>query len=311
MYWLPLLLLLLVLPPRPPQLLYNFCRGLSNLYCCYCYYWCYCDYCCSCWLSTAAVPSATDAPSTNCHCCYDWKFSFFCYSAYIHSFIHSFSLSPPPPSPLFLLLLPAASTTTIICRIETLRAQKYNSPHLRTQSWPKKKKNHKKKTNKKRLMPRVGRNNIATHALPTARNFSFVPNFDLPGPFTFLFFPNPLHIYIYLYCRNQSSRPSRPWKIPKMGKNYSKMFPIQDMLGLCYTLSLWYFKNRYVNRVFIPRSVVRNNPPRKAVCRKFWNCMPTCYFTLILSKGLYIKSYKNKIKTTNWQKSSQMFGITV
>ena len=48
-------------------------------------------------------------------------------------------------------------------------------------------------------------------------------------------------------------------------------------------LVTWYFKNLCVNHVFIPHSVVMNKPPRKAVCRKFGNFMPTCCFTLILS----------------------------
>ena len=43
-------------------------------------------------------------------------------------------------------------------------------------------------------------------------------------------------------------------------------------------LVTWYFKNRCVN-CFYPRSVVKNNPPRKAVAKNLGNFMLTCCFS--------------------------------
>ena len=78
---------------------------------------------------------------------------------------------------LLLLLLPCS---------KVLRTQKLKTHPLRTKSskiFP--------------LKPDVGRN-IATHALPTARNF-FLPNFCLPSPFIFIFLKNLFRVFFLFF----------------------------------------------------------------------------------------------------------------
>ena len=52
---------------------------------------------------------------------------------------------------------------------------------------------------------------------------------------------------------------------------YRFVLALPFMFCIHRVLVILYFKNRYVNSSFYQRSVVRNNPPRKAFVAKIWD----------------------------------------
>ena len=58
---------------------------------------------------------------------------------------------------------------------------------------------------------------------------------------------------VITFCRNQSSRPGRPWQSPQGRKFRVKRFPIQDLLRHCYAFSPWNHTKSFLHSA-VPRS---------------------------------------------------------